>query len=263
MIPDMFQTLQALDKTKVQIIFCDIDDTLTDKGKLISESYSALWQLANKSFQIIPVTGRPAGWCELIARQWPVAGVVGENGGFYFRLKNNEMKRHYAIPTATRVDNQRRLEKIRAEVLASVPGTKVASDQFCRLMDLAIDFAEDVQPALPMYAVENIVQIFKKHGAQAKVSSIHVNGWFGDYDKLSTCEVFLRQELGIEMSQSLEKLVFIGDSPNDEPMFERFTNSVAVANIQKFKDQLKHFPKFVTQKPGGLGFQELANYLLS
>lgn len=258
----MLKPIVDLDPTAIRVVFCDIDDTLTDNGKLQPESYSALWALQNRGIKVVPVTGRPAGWCELIARQWPVDGVIGENGGFYFRLEKTEMLRYYAIPTATRVDNQRRLEKVRAEVLATVPGAKIASDQFCRLMDLAVDFAEDVHPPLPMYAVEKIVDVFTKYGAKAKISSIHVNGWYGDYDKLSTCEVFMKSELGLSFEKDMDKLLFIGDSPNDEPMFGKFKNSVAVANIIKFKDRLKDFPKFVTTEVGGKGFAELAAHLL-
>jgi HAD superfamily hydrolase (TIGR01484 family) len=258
----MMKSLSELDSTKVQFVFCDIDDTLTEAGKLLPESFSAMWELFRRGLHIVPVTGRPAGWCELIARQWPVAGVIGENGGFYFRLVNNEMVRHFSIPQSTRVDNQKRLERIRAEVLASVPGTKVASDQFCRMMDLAIDFAEDVVPPLPMYAAENIVQIFKKHGAVAKISSIHVNGWFGDYNKLSCCQDFLEREFKLNFSEAQAAAIFIGDSPNDEPMFEAFQKSVAVANIHRFKDVLKHFPKYVTTSQGGLGFAELAHHII-
>jgi len=258
----MMKSITELKQDKIKVVFCDIDDTLTEKGKLIPESFSALWRLARKGIKVIPVTGRPAGWCELIARQWPVDGVIGENGGLYYRLKNNEMFRYYSVPNSTRVDNQKRLEKVRAEILATVPGSKIASDQFCRIMDLAVDFAEDVVPPLPLYAAEKIVEVFRKHGAQAKISSIHVNGWYGDYDKLSMCETYLQQELTMGFSENMSQLLFIGDSPNDEPMFHKFENSVAVANIRKFQEQLKHFPKFITQSEGGLGFAELCDHLV-
>lgn len=257
------KAITELDKTKVQFVFTDIDDTLTLDGRLIPEAFSAIWRLYEKGIQIVPVTGRPAGWCELIARQWPVAGVIGENGGLYFRLHNNEMQRHFVTNANTMRDNQRRLDKIRAEVLDTVSGSKLASDQFCRMMDLAIDFAEDVKPPLRMDEVDRIVKIFEKHGAVAKVSSIHVNGWYGKYDKLSMCQHFLIKEFKITLKEAQSKSVFIGDSPNDEPMFKAFDNSVAVSNIIKFKDKLKDKPKYVTDSEGGLGFAELANHILS
>lgn len=258
----MMKPLLDLPKTKFRFVFTDIDDTLTEAGRLQPDAFASLWKLSEAGVHVVPVTGRPAGWCELIARQWPVAGVIGENGGFYFRLKDNEMKRHFEQDQATRQDNKLRLDRIRAEVLSTVPGSKVASDQFCRMMDLAIDFCEDVVPPLPMYEVERIVEIFKKYGAQAKISSIHVNGWFGEYDKLSTCQDFLQREFNLDMKAIANEILFVGDSPNDEPMFQAFPISVAVANIKKFQDKLKHLPKFVTTQEGGHGFKELADKIL-
>ena len=262
-IKPTMKAVTELDKTKVQFVFTDIDDTLTLDGRLISEAYSAMWKLFEKGIQIVPVTGRPAGWCELIARQWPVAGVIGENGGLYFRLHKNEMQRHFVTNQNTMRDNQRRLDKVRAEVLETVPGSKLASDQFCRMMDLAIDFAEDVTPPLRMEEVGRIVKIFEKHGAVAKVSSIHVNGWYGKYDKLSMCQHFLMKEFKTTLKEAQGKSVFIGDSPNDEPMFEAFDNSVAVSNIKNFIDALEHKPKYLCGQEGGYGFAELAHHLTS
>ena len=150
---------------------------------------------------------------------------------------------------------------MKKEILAQVPGSALASDQFCRMMDLAIDFCEDVK-ALPPDEIQKIVSIFKKHGAQAKVSSIHVNGWFGEYNKLSMSLRFLLDEFGIDAKQAKVKCAFSGDSPNDEPMFEYFPNSFAVANIQNFISQIKHAPQFVSDSRGGLGFAEIAKAIL-
>lgn len=255
------KNLKQFAKRNLRFIFTDIDDTLTVDGRLLPEAYSALWQLHQRGLHVIPVTGRPAGWCELIARQWPVAGVIGENGGFYFRYHDRTMKRHFVYDAHTRADNQKKLERIRAEVLIAIPGAAVASDQFCRMMDLAIDYCEDVNP-LPPAQVDKIVSIFKKHGAQAKVSSIHVNGWFGDYDKLSMCHVFCKREFNIDLIQQNDVAVFVGDSPNDEPMFEFFENSFGVANIKTFEKSMRHLPNYVAPSPGGRGFAEIAEVLV-
>lgn len=244
----------------VRFVFTDIDDTLTEGGLLRPEAFQAIWNLHQRGTHVVPITGRPAGWCELIARQWPVAGVVGENGGFYFRYHNRTMKRHFVNDAATRTDNQRRLERIRAEILSAVPGAQVASDQFCRLMDLAIDFCEDV-PLLPPAEVDKIVSIFKKHGAKAKVSSIHVNGWFGDYDKLTMCRTFCLREFDFDISEHNHLCLFIGDSPNDEPLFEFFKNSFGVSNVERFTKYMRHKPKFVADSPGGIGFAEIISRL--
>lgn len=248
--------------TPIDILFTDIDDTLTDHGQLKAHAYEALWRLHEAGVKVVPVTGRPAGWCEMIARFWPVHGIVGENGGFYFRYHDRKMKRHFVFDEKTQSQNRHRLDDIRDEILREVPGCAVASDQFSRLMDLAIDFREDVDP-LPDAAVDRIVAIFENHGAQAKVSSIHVNGWFGDYDKLSMCREFARRELNLDIDKQNKNCAFAGDSPNDEPMFAFFQNSIAVANIQAFTARLQHLPAYVTKAEGGLGFVEIADAIIA
>lgn len=246
---------------KVQFLLTDIDDTLTDEGQLGSEAYKALWDLHRAGIQVIPITGRPAGWCEMIARQWPVAGVVGENGGFYFRYHHKTMQRHFHFDEATQASNRTKLLALQAKILKEVPGCAVASDQFCRLMDLAIDFCEDV-PALPRSEVQKIVELFHKAGAEAKVSSIHVNGWFGKYDKLTTTLKMLKNEFQVSIEEAKAKCAFTGDSPNDEPMFGYFPHSFAVANIQNFIKDLNTPPTYVAKTRGGLGFVEIVRQIL-
>lgn len=255
--------MQELFKFNAQLkfLFTDIDDTLTDEGYLLPEAYQALWNLHRQNIKVIPVTGRPAGWCEMIARQWPVSAVVGENGAFYFMYKDKTMHRHFFYDEKTRLHNQVGLEKIRTEVLSQVPGCAIASDQFCRLFDLAIDFCEDI-PALPKSSIEKIVEIFKNHGAQAKVSSIHVNGWFGNYNKLTMVLEYLSREWNINPEDAKKLCGFSGDSPNDEPMFEFFPHSFGVANIKNFISELSHPPKFITPSRGGSGFNELAKQII-
>ncbi|MEQ1878553.1 MAG: HAD-IIB family hydrolase, partial [Bdellovibrionia bacterium] len=224
-------------------------------------SYAALWKLKDAGIKIVPVTGRPAGWCEMIARLWPVEGVVGENGAFYFRHHGRVMKRFFAVDEKARESHRKKLDStVAPQILKAVNGCAIASDQFSRISDLAIDYCEDVSP-LKSPEVSRIVEIFEKHGAQAKVSSIHVNGWFGDVDKLSMCKEFLKREFNLVFETSQERLAFVGDSPNDEPMFRAFQNSFAVANIQRFLAQLIHKPAYVTSAQGGDGFCELADVL--
>lgn len=257
------RTIQEL-KKKPKIIFTDIDDTITDEGLLHADAYASLWKLFEHNIQVIPVTGRPAGWCEMIARFWPVHGVIGENGGFYFRYHREEkqMKRFFYFNEEEQQKNREKLNKIKKEILDTIPGAGIASDQFTRLMDLAIDFCEDVKP-LDKASIQKIVSIFNAHGAQAKVSSIHVNGWFGDYDKLKMCEAYLKKEFNLSFNEAQSKILFSGDSPNDEPMFKAFESSVAVANIKHFLNDLTYHPKFVCTKEGGKGFTELTNHILT
>lgn len=253
--------VEQLVTTDLEFILCDIDDTLTTEGQLTAEAYHALWSLTKSGYKVIPVTGRPAGWCEMIARFWPVDGVVGENGGFYFFFEN-KMQRHFIQDSAERDTNQKRLLTIQKEILQSVPGSALASDQFCRAIDLAIDFCEDVPP-LPKSDVQKIVSIFEKHGATAKVSSIHVNGWYGSHDKLSTFLVYAKNRLQItDMEVLQKKTVFIGDSPNDAPMFKYFKNSVGVRNVENFLDEIEALPHYICSEYAGAGFVEFADHLL-
>ena len=249
------------DWPKIEFLFTDIDDTLTNDGLLYPEAYESLWQLHRAGLHVVPVTGRPAGWCEMIARQWPVSGVIGENGGFYFRYHKSKMHRWYAIPLEERLKNQDKLSLIQKQVLSDIPQAAVASDQFCRQLDLAIDFCEDV-PKLDPHQVQKIVTIFKDHGATAKVSSIHVNGWFGKYNKVTTVFEFTKNEFNLSESETLMKSTFVGDSPNDEPLFENFRLSFGVANILNFKDSLKTTPTYYSNLAGGQGFQEISKALL-
>lgn len=250
-------------RRQVRAVLTDIDDTLTEEGRLPPIAYGAMARLKAAGLAVVPVTGRPAGWCDLIARQWPVDGVVGENGAFYFRYDDARrvMIRRYAKSAEERQQDQRKLDAIREAVLAEVPGAAVAADQSYREADLAIDFCEDVPP-LAQESVARIVSIFERFGATAKVSSIHVNGWFGTYDKLTTSCRFLREELDLDADAAAETIVFVGDSPNDAPMFGFFPNAVGVANVLRFKDALSAAPRWVTSQPSARGFAELADLLL-
>ena len=243
-------------------VFTDIDDTLTSDGYLPAISYAAMERLQEAGMIVVPITGRPAGWCDLVARLWPVNGVVGENGAFYFHYdrKKKKMYRHYADDTDTKQRNHDRLMRLADMVISEVPGAAISADQAYRETDLAVDFREDVSP-LDENDVQKIVTLLKSEGATVKVSSIHVNAWFGDYDKLTMTKCFARDILDLNIDEHEEKFVFTGDSPNDAPMFRFFTNSIGVANIKAFTDQIEVLPNYITSGFGGQGFAEVADFL--
>ena len=245
-------------------VLFDIDDTLTLDGRLPAISYQALEDLSLAGLNTVAVTGRPGGWCDHIARMWPVDAVVGENGAFYFRHdhKARKMTRRFVKSPAGRDQDRARLAALRTEILQAVPGTAVASDQPYREADLAIDFCEDVAP-LPMADVQKIVDLFTAAGARAKISSIHVNGWFGDYDKLTTVKLMFREVFDLDVDSLRDQVVFLGDSPNDEPMFGYFPVSIGVANVAGFLPAMATPPACITAKPGGEGFAEFARLLLA
>jgi hydroxymethylpyrimidine pyrophosphatase-like HAD family hydrolase len=248
---------------RVSVLFCDIDDTLTNEGRLPAEAYAALERLSAAGIAVAPITGRPAGWCDMIARMWPVAGVVGENGAFYFAYDRHarRMRRVFAIAESQRAADRKRLQTVRDRVLAEVPGAAISADQLYRVADLAVDFCEDV-PALPNAAIDRIKAIFEEEGAVAKVSSIHVNGWYGAYDKLTMSRRFAAEVLSFDIDAGRDQVVFVGDSPNDAPMFGFFPNACGVANVLQFRGRMDAEPAFVATSEGGHGFVEVADRLL-
>jgi len=248
---------------RIRGVLTDIDDTLTTHGRLFAAAYTALERLRSAGLLVIPVTGRPAGWCDHIARMWPVDAVVGENGAFWFRhdAKAGKLLKRYAFDDQERLKRSRRLLDVAKRVLDEVPGCALASDQGYREADIAIDFREDVAE-LPREQVMKIVEIMQAEGLTAKVSSIHVNGWFGDYDKLSTTRRMLEEDFSIDLDREREAFVFVGDSPNDQPMFAFFPQSVGVANVLEMADLMTDFPAWITQSAGAAGFAELAEALI-
>lgn len=247
----------------ITVLFCDIDDTLTNEGRLPACAYAALERLTQAGIAVAPITGRPAGWCDMIARLWPVAGVVGENGAFYFAYNENarRMRRVFAIEASQRTLDREKLQRVRARVLAEVSGAAVSADQLYREADLAIDFSEDVPP-LPVSHIDQIKRIFEEEGAVAKISSIHVNGWYGAYDKLTMARRFAAEILDLDIDRDRDRVVFVGDSPNDAPMFGFFPHACGVANVLQFRGRIDAEPAYVTIREGGLGFVEVADRIL-
>ena len=244
-------------------VLFDIDDTVTLHGRIVPSAFAAMARAKAAGLVMVPVTGRPAGWVDHIARMWPVDGVVGENGGLWFHMGPGPdgvdiLRRGFLQPELEREQNRARLAAVRADVLREVPGCGIASDQPYRELDLAVDFCEDVPP-LGDAGIDAIVGVFDRHGATSKVSSIHVNGWFGAFDKLSGF-ARLVQELGV--TSAPEAWAYIGDSANDAPMFAHFPVSVGVANVDAFLPRIPVWPRFRTAGEGGHGFAELIDRIL-
>ena len=251
-------------RASIRGVLFDIDDTLTTTGHLTAAAYAAVEALKSAGLIVVPITGRPAGWCDHIARMWPVDGVVGENGAFYFFFDSVErkLKQRFVKVADERETDRAKLQCVAQRILRDVPGTAMASDQQYREADIAVDFCEDV-PALPTEQIQRIKSIMESEGLTAKISSIHVNGWCGSYDKLSTTKLFIQERFAIDLDSCKAEFVFVGDSPNDQPMFAYFPYSVGVANVRNFLDMLDSKPTFVTEAACGAGFAELANALLN
>jgi len=253
--------LDHLPLGEIETLLFDIDDTLTTHGRLTAEAYSALERLKRAGKRIVCVTGRPAGWCDHIARMWPVDATIGENGAFYFHLLDGKLRKRFHDDAEGRARKRAALTAIADRILAEVPGCAIASDKVYRETDLAIDYCEDVAP-LPLADAERIAAMMRDAGLTARVSSIHVNGWFGDYDKLAMTRTLFRECFGVDLDGAKGRVAFVGDSPNDAPMFAFFAHSVGVANVRRYIGLLEAQPKFVTRAESGAGFAELVAHLL-
>lgn len=247
----------------VRGVCLDIDDTLSTHGKLTSEAYAALWKLKEAGFYVVPITGRPAGWCDHFARFWPVDAIVGENGAFTFFMKDGVRKRIDTPAQDTPQALKKRLQELSEKVRGKFPHARWASDQDYREYDLAIDICEDV-PTWPQADVDALLKLCHDDGAHAKLSSIHVNTWFGDYDKRKGFEHWLLQSgVAPKGAPGWDEWLFIGDSPNDEPMFAAFKYTVGVANLTKYLSRLKSPPRWITARESGGGFSEMADKLVA
>jgi hypothetical protein len=254
--------LAQLAASGVRALLFDIDETFSTAGKITAQAYAALERLHAAGTRTVAVTGRPAGWCDHLARMWPVDAVVGENGAFYFRHAGGRLRRKYQEGPEVRARHRERLAQIGQEIVAAVPGCAIAADQPYRETDLAVDYCEDVAP-LPLGEAERIAALMRAAGLHAKVSSIHVNGWFGDYDKLAMTRRLFGDEFGIDLERERAVAVYVGDSPNDAPMFEFFPLSVGVANVRRFGTLLSAAPKYITSDSSGAGFAEVVAHLLA
>ena len=250
--------------SRLRYLFTDIDDTMTDRGLLPASSLEAMWKLYEAGVRVVPVTGRPAGWCDHIARMWPVEAVVGENGAFYFSYDRHERRMHrvYVLPDEERNKGRSLLETARKRVLEEVPEAAIAADQPFRLYDIAVDFAEDVGP-LSDAQVDRICSVMEDVGLHYKISSIHVNAWYGDYDKVGCMRFLLQRDASGALADALEESVFIGDSPNDEPAFAAFPASIGVANVSDFLSRMKTPPAYITEARGARGFAEAVDTILA
>ena len=238
----------------------DIDDTLTRDGQIEPSALQALHALHAAGLPVIAVTGRPLGWSEPFAREWPLAALVAENGAVALVRDGADVHTEYAQDAPTRVRNAQRLQAAAQRIVREVPGAVLARDSAGRVTDIAIDHSEFTQ--LSPQGVASVVEVMRQEGMTATVSSIHINGWFGDHNKWTGAQWMLRRRFGRDLDQGLAHWVYVGDSTNDQVMFQRFPFSVGVANLRRFADELVHWPAWITQAERGRGFAELAAAVL-
>ena len=239
----------------------DIDDTLTRDGAIEPAALEALQRLAAAGVPVIAITGRPMGWSVPFAAAWPVAAIVAENGAVAMIPEGAGVSVEYAQDEGTRATNSARLQAVAAQVLRDVPGATLAQDSAGRVTDIAIDHSEFAH--LPQAQIDHAVELMRSHGMNATVSSIHINGWFGEHSKFTAAEWMVRRLYRRDLLAEIEQWIYVGDSTNDQLMFERFALSVGVANLRDFAASLKVWPRYITHGERGVGFAEVAGLLLA
>ena len=248
------------DRQKIIGVFTDIDDTLTTEGAITPDALEALHHLKAAGLMVIPITGRPVGWSIPFASTWPVDAMVAENGAvaLLHNPTTKQVSKIYLQDQATRTHNFDQMQRIAQRVLKEVPGTIMAQDSPGRETDIAFDHSEFHK--LSQDQIQQVLQLIKHEDMTASVSSIHINAWFGDHNKWHGAQWILKELTGRDLTQELDQWVYVGDSTNDQVMFEHFTHSVGVANIKRFENELKHSPKYITNQERGSGFAEFVNY---
>jgi HAD superfamily hydrolase (TIGR01484 family) len=242
-------------------VFTDIDDTLTTEGAITPDALQALADLKAAGLHVVPITGRPVGWSESFAASWPVDAIVAENGAVGLQHSaSSGLRKLYQQDAATRRDNFSRMQTVLAHIENCVPGVQRSQDSAGRETDIAIDHSEFTH--LPQTAINSVVRMMQAAGMTATVSSIHINGWFGEHSKLTGARWIVRELWGRDLDAEIERWAYVGDSTNDQVMFEHFAHSVGVANIRRFEAQLTHPPRYITPSERGAGFAEMTRHLL-
>jgi HAD superfamily hydrolase (TIGR01484 family) len=253
----------AADRRQLVGVFTDIDDTLTTEGVATGDALRAIAALRAAGLHVIPITGRPVGWSEPFARQWPVDAIVAENGAVALvHTAPGELRKIYQQQDeSVRRANADRMQRVARRIVDEVPGATLSTDSPGRETDIAIDHSEFI--TLPQHAITRVVKLMQDEGMNATVSSIHINGWLGDHNKLAGARWIVRELFGRELDAEIGRWAYIGDSTNDVLMFEHFPHSIGVANIRRFEAELSHPPVYITPSERGAGFGEVAAAILA
>lgn len=254
------ESYRNLDAAGVRGVVFDIDDTVTRKGVLEPVAYTAMHQLAKAGFDLVAVTGRPLGWTDVIARQWPVRLAVGENGAGWVWVDGAGAHEGYFCDEAQRAQQAAALDRVRRAVAANMPNVRVSQDDRARRCDLAFDVGEWV--SLPRADIDALIALIERQGCRASVSTVHVHAVPGSWNKAAGVIRALDRALTTRIETEMDRWIFVGDSGNDADAFERFPRSVGVANVREHLDRLPVPPRYVTDGDRGNGFAELAAHLV-
>ncbi|NQT59502.1 MAG: HAD-IIB family hydrolase [Bacteroidetes bacterium] len=260
-IPKPLSELNPGDTSGIKFVLTDVDDTITNKGRLLPSALKSLWDLHEQGIKIIPVTGGSAGWADVYFRQWPIEAVITESGALaWYREKG--VRKRVDHPSIYREGYRERANRLIERVLTEVPDSKLSVDQFCRIYDIAFDHHEE-PPFLSQDSIEHIMRICSEEGASFGVSSIHVNCWFGDYNKLNMVKYILKDIYKLDEDEMKHQIAYCGDAPNDSPLFDFFPMSFGVANVLSSSPNMPVMPAYCSNQKYGKGFSEIAAAIIS
>ncbi len=254
------ESYRKLDPAGVRGVVFDIDDTVTRNGVLEPSAYAAMHDLVGAGFELVAVTGRPLGWTDVIARLWPVRVAVGENGAGWTWIDDAGTHEGYFCDEAERADQASLLDRVRQKAAAAMPHVRTTNDYRHRRCDLAFDVGESA--SLPRAEIDALVALIEGLGARSSVSTVHAHAIPGPWNKAEGVTRALRDALGIDLGEEIDRWVFVGDSGNDAAAFEQFPKSVGVANVREHLDRLPTPPRYVTDSDRGRGFAEIAAHLV-
>lgn len=251
--------LAELGRVACRGVFSDIDDTLTHDAVVTLDAYAAIHRARAAGMRIVLVTGRPAGWAEVLASLWPVDAAIAENGGIAYLRRGKRLERMYFEATDP-AEDAKRLAAVAEDVLRTFPFAVRADDSGLRITDLAFDIGENQH--LERDQIDAITAHLRALGARTLVSSVHAHGFFHGADKAKMSARVANVLWGDSEAEVAASYAFVGDSPNDQAAFTFFAMSIGVANVQRYADQLRPPPRFITPSPYGTGFAEAIDALL-
>lgn len=250
--------LEATEARALEGVLFDLDDTVLDAGKLTEAAYGSLFRLREAGLLLIAVTGRPATWAELVARQWPVHAALAENGPLAFFEEDERLHRLDSASLELRSERAARLAALVETLRRELPELRPADDVNGRVTDYAFDVNEHHRADEAVIA--RAIELGHGAGASSFRSSIHLHFTFDRHDKASGALHFLRTRYGMDPTRARRTFAFVGDSENDAPGFAAFRTTIGVANLRGRPSLL---PRFVTGSARGAGFAEAAQRIVA
>ena len=254
--------LSSEEARAIDTVVFDLDDTLLDHGRLTEVAYSALFRLREAGLALVASTGRPAGWAQLFARQWPLTAALAENGAVaWARGDDGRYRLDDPLPLEERARRRAALGEIAAQLLERFPALGLADDNDARHTDMALDIGEHRRVAPE--DVAGARALATSLGARTFASSVHMHLTFEGYDKATGFARWARAARGDDPTRALKRAAFLGDSGNDAPAFAAFGLTFGVSNIASHVGKLTVPPRYVASRPMGAGFAEIADALVA